>query len=142
MKSFFSRSYSDGLESSSISCCAQFFTKLHTQQVSLIDIFQFNQNLYIVNYKVIYYILSNWQSFFRVVIRKTFQEVKKVGTPPGFKGLGLVLYRSVYSVSHQPSRLFSTNFWFFIIRSFFYIVKFKVILYIRSFWLWFFWSCD
>ena len=142
MKSFFSRTCSDGFESSNLSCCAQFFIKLHTQQVSLIDIFLFNQNLYIVNYKVIYYILSNWQSFFRVVIRKTFQEVKKVPSPPGFRGLGLVLYRSVYSVFHQPSRLTSANFWFFILRSFFYIVKFKVILYIRSIWLWFFWSCD
>ena len=134
MKGFFSRTYSDGLESSNLSCCTQFFTKLHTQQVSFIDIFLFNQNLYIVKFKVIYYILSNWLSFSRVVIRKTFQEVKKVGTPPpGFKGLGLVLYRSVYSVSHQPSPLTSVNFWFFILRSFFYILKFKVILYIRSF---------
>ena len=119
MKSFFSRTYSDGLDSSNLSSCTQFFPKLHTQQVSFIDIFLFNQNLYIVNYKVIYDILLNWQSFFRVVIRKTFQEVKKVGTPPGFKGLGLVLYRSVYSVFHQPSRLTSANFWFFILRSFF-----------------------
>ena len=119
MKSFFSRIYSDGLESSNLSCCTRFFIKLHTQQVSLIDIFLFNLNLYIVNFKVIYYILSNQQSFFRVVIRKTFQEVKKVETPPGFKGLGLVLYRSVYSVSLQHSNLRTTNFWFFILRSFF-----------------------
>ena len=119
MKGFFSRTYSDDFKSSNLNCCTQFFIKLHTQQVSFIDIFLFNQNLYIVKFKVIYNILSNWQSFFRVVIRKTFQEVKKVGTPPGFKGLGLVLYRSVYSVSHQPSNLRSVNFWFFILRSFF-----------------------
>jgi len=139
---FFSRTYSDGLESSNLSCCAQFFTKLHTQQVSFIDIFQFNQNLYIVNLRSFTIYCQIGYHFSESWLGKLFRKWKKWHPPLGYKGLGLVLYRSVYSVFHQPSQIESANFWFFILRSFFYIVKFKVILYIRSIWLWFFWSCD